>query len=100
MFLRTIETLSFCVDCHQYHATGDGTFFDYHYNNGGPAGEQAAEDRLNEVVDGFRAIQDRTKCLGIFQDADTAPDEFSRSACDCCGSALAGERHAWQAVGS
>jgi len=78
-----IQKYSVCVDCYTIEATGDATGLDYHY---GPASEK----RLQAIEDGLKELTKDGGHLATGGDLD----EFAKSPCECCGTHLAGSRHA------
>ena len=91
--MRVIQDdLWLCGDCLQAAVNDDYTGLDYYYN--------PAESELKE-----KAIRDGLAALGgnlvIDSDGETGDgcDEFSRKACDCCGTTLAGHRERFAILG-
>lgn len=76
--------LWFCADCVFFHACGD---------------LPEEEKRVREIEEGTKALLSpyEGEGPGIVPDFDSDSGEgivcFSRRACDCCDSPLAGERH-------
>ena len=71
-----------CMDCYVVILTGDESFIDMHYTN-----EKEADKRISEIRNGMSRLANE----GNLHDGKNR-DEFSRYSCDCCGSALHGER--------
>ena len=81
MPVTTLDTIWVCDDCWMAIATDDYTGFDYHYS------PEEAERRIREVAAGIASFAPATLHAG------DGSDEFSRRACECCGSTGAGTRH-------
>ena len=84
-----VDTYSVCVDCYLLEATGDPSHFDGAYTG------EDADRRLEECSEGMDRIlefysPDRDAYLATGDDLD----EFASTPCECCGSRLAGSRHA------
>lgn len=69
--------LYLCDDCANAQ-TGDFSFLDFFYDEG------RSIERMDEIEDGMKRI-------GTVYLTDEY-DEFSNRPCDCCGTALAGQR--------
>lgn len=86
--VKVHSSILVCVDCCQWLANADASSLDFHYD------ESEARERLAEIQGGERDIIETTGghivCGNIEDD-----EEFSRRACDCCGSRLHGSRHAF-----
>ena len=74
-------TIIACTDCYTY-ATGDTSSFDYYYD------EEEAENIINHIEEYTTELCDE---YGYMTIGDSLG--FSPSACRCCGSSLAGDRH-------
>jgi hypothetical protein len=83
-----IDELSVCGDCIDAIANDDFTALDYHYS-----GEESAK-RMRQIKRGITYLSTLGQlCAGDLE------SEFSTAPCDCCGSRLAGERHAVTVLG-
>lgn len=71
-----------CADCLMIIANDDASGLDYAMD------EDAAAERENEIRESIAALEGRVAVGDSEND-----EEFSSSACDCCGTRDAGSRH-------
>lgn len=79
MTIEHVDTLSVCVDCFTVALADDLSSFDYYYGSD-------ADKRISECEAAW------LKFPGQKHMTDMETDDFSRSACECCGTRLAGQR--------
>ena len=77
------EQIWVCSDCIQVIANGDATGLDYSYS------EKAARRKLKQIEVGIEDLQSEGGQLIAGEETD----EFSVSPCECCCSALPGDRY-------
>ena len=76
-----IDRIWVCEDCQSVIANGDYTGLDYWYS------PEEAERRAKEIDGAIKSFAPAYLFMG------DGYDEFSRRACECCGSTEAGTRH-------
>ena len=85
------DGIQLCTDCTLLACTGDASSLDYHYGKGADARIAECEAGLERLGAHLVPAFDSETGEGIH--------EFRVCRCDCCQSALAGERHEFAILG-